>query len=68
MELVFDIVEKGLVLMGGGVLLCDFELLIVEEIGLFVIVVEDFFICVVCGGGKVMEMMDKSGFDMFLVD
>ena len=67
-ELASDIAEKGLVLTGGGALLRDLELLIAEETGLPVIVAEDPLTCVARGGGKAMEMMDKSGFDMFSVD
>lgn len=67
-ELASDIAERGLVLTGGGALLRDFELLIAEETGLPVIVAEDPLTCVARGGGKAMEMMDKSGFDMFSVD
>lgn len=67
-ELASDIAEKGLVLTGGGALLRDLELLLAEETGLPVIVAEDPLTCVARGGGKAMEMMDKSGFDMFSVD
>ncbi|MEE2729285.1 rod shape-determining protein [Ketobacter sp.] len=67
-ELASDIAERGLVLTGGGALLRDLELLLAEETGLPVIVAEDPLTCVARGGGKAMEMMDKSGFDMFSVD
>jgi rod shape-determining protein MreB len=67
-ELASDIAERGLVLTGGGALLRDLELLLAEESGLPVIVAEDPLTCVARGGGKAMEMMDKSGFDMFSVD
>lgn len=61
LEFGVDIVECGMMLMGGGVLLCDFDCLFVEEIGLLVFVVEDLLICVVCGLGMVFECMDKLG-------
>jgi len=67
-ELASDIAERGLVLTGGGALLRDLEILLAEETGLPVIVAEDPLTCVARGGGKAMEMMDKSGFDMFSVD
>ena len=67
-ELASDIAERGLVLTGGGALLRDLEMLLAEETGLPVIVAEDPLTCVARGGGKAMEMMDKSGFDMFSVD
>lgn len=67
-ELASDIAERGLVLTGGGALLRDLELLLADETGLPVIVAEDPLTCVARGGGKAMEMMDKSGFDMFSVD
>lgn len=67
-ELASDIAERGLVLTGGGALLRDLELLLAEETGLPVIVAEDPLTCVARGGGKAMEMMDRSGFDMFSVD
>ncbi|MCG8534171.1 MAG: rod shape-determining protein, partial [Pseudomonadales bacterium] len=66
-ELASDIAERGLVLTGGGALLRDLELLLADETGLPVIVAEDPLTCVARGGGKAMEMMDKSGFDMFSV-
>jgi rod shape-determining protein MreB len=67
-ELASDIAERGLVLTGGGALLRDLEILLAEETGLPVIVAEDPLTCVARGGGKAMELMDKSGFDMFSVD
>jgi len=64
-ELASDIAERGLVLTGGGALLRDLDRLLSEETGLPVIVAEDSLTCVARGGGRAMEMMDKSGFDMF---
>lgn len=65
LELVFDIFECGMVFIGGGVLLRNFDCLLMEEIGILVVVVEDLLICVVCGGGKVLEMIDMYGGDLF---
>lgn len=67
-ELASDIAERGLVLTGGGALLRDLDRLLSEETGLPVIVAEDPLTCVARGGGRAMEMMDRSGFDMFAVD
>ncbi|PIE41958.1 MAG: rod shape-determining protein [Gammaproteobacteria bacterium] len=67
-ELASDIAERGLVLTGGGALLRDLDRLLAEETGLPVIVAEDPLTCVARGGGRAMEMMDRSGFDMFSVD
>ncbi|MCG8669358.1 MAG: rod shape-determining protein [Pseudomonadales bacterium] len=67
-ELASDIAERGLVLTGGGALLRDLDRLLSEETGLPVIVAEDPLTCVARGGGRAMEMMDRSGFDMFSVD
>lgn len=63
-ELAADIAEKGIVLTGGGALLRDLDRLLTEETGLPVIVAEDPLTCVVRGGGKALEMMDKRGGDL----
>ena len=67
-ELASDIAERGLVLTGGGALLRDLDVLLAEETGLPVIVADDPLTCVARGGGRAMDMMDKSGFDIFSVD
>jgi rod shape-determining protein MreB len=64
-ELGADVAERGLVLTGGGALLRDFDRLISEETGLPVIVSEDPLTCVARGGGKVLEMIDEHGGEMF---
>jgi len=58
-ELGADIAEKGMVLTGGGALLCDLDCLLMEETGLPVIVAEDPLTCVVRGSGMALEKMDK---------
>lgn len=68
LELGLDVVDWGMVLIGGGVLFKDFDRLFVEEIGLFVIVVEDLLICVVWGGGCVLEMIEEYGLDMLVLE
>jgi len=54
-ELSADIVEKGLVLCGGGSLLREFDKLLAQETGLPIHLVEDPMQCVVKGTGKVLE-------------
>lgn len=68
LELCVDVVECGIVLIGGGVLLCDLDCLIFEEIGLYVQVVDDLLICVVCGGGCVLELVDMYGNEFFVLE
>ena len=61
-ELSADIVDRGLVLAGGGALLRGFEQLISKETGLHVTVAEDPLTAVVLGTGKYLEFKDfKNG-------
>ncbi|TDJ22957.1 MAG: rod shape-determining protein [Gammaproteobacteria bacterium] len=60
-ELASDIAETGVVLTGGGALLCDVDVLLAEETGLPVIIAEDPMTCVARGGGKALELMDEAG-------
>jgi len=57
-ELGADIVDKGIVLAGGGALLRGLESLIRDTIGLTVIVAEDPLTSVVRGVGKVLDELD----------
>ena len=54
-ELSSDIVEKGIVLSGGGALLKNLDYVIRQETGLPVFIAEDPLLCVVNGCGKVLE-------------
>ena len=63
-----DIAESGIVLTGGGALLRDLDRLISEETGLPVIVAEDPLTCVARGGGRVLQMLDDSTFDLLARD
>jgi rod shape-determining protein MreB len=67
-ELGADVAERGIVLTGGGALLCDLDRLIEEETGLPVVVAEDPLTCVARGGGRALELMDERGGDLFTVE
>jgi len=57
-ELSADIIDKGIVLAGGGALLTNIDDLLREETGLPVIVAEDPLSCVALGCGKILEELD----------
>ncbi len=57
-ELSADIVDKGIVLTGGGALLRNLHLLLHEETSLPVMVAEDPLSCVVLGSGKALDQLD----------
>ncbi|HHT05259.1 MAG TPA: rod shape-determining protein [Hydrogenispora sp.] len=59
-ELASDIVDKGIVLTGGGALLHGFEKLLKEETGIPIHLAEDPLSCVVLGTGKILENIDKT--------
>lgn len=59
LEFVVDIMEKGIMFVGGGVYLRGLDVFINKEINMFVYIVEVFFDCVVFGVGKVFEDFDK---------
>jgi len=57
-ELSADIMEKGLVLTGGGSLLRNIPELLEKSIGIPVILAEEPMLCVAKGTGKILESLD----------
>jgi rod shape-determining protein MreB len=57
-ELAADIVDKGIILAGGGAMLRNIDVLLREETGLPVVTAEDPLSCVVLGSGKVLDELD----------
>jgi rod shape-determining protein MreB len=57
-ELAADIVDKGIVLTGGGALLKNLDKLLLEETGLPITVTEDPLSTIAIGSGKVLENLD----------
>lgn len=67
-ELGADVAERGIVLTGGGAMLRDLDKLLMEETGLPVVVADDPLTCVARGGGRVLELMDEHGPELFGLD
>ena len=57
-ELAADIVDKGIVLVGGGALIRNIDVLLREETGLPIVVAENPLTAVVMGSGKVLDSAD----------
>ncbi|NMA96096.1 MAG: rod shape-determining protein, partial [Clostridiales bacterium] len=57
-ELAADIMDKGIMLTGGGALLDGIDRLIIEETGMPVHVAEDPLDCVANGAGKIVEEIE----------
>lgn len=57
-ELSADIIEKGIVLTGGGALLRNLDILIREETKLPVLIADDPLTCVVRGSGAILDNID----------
>ena len=60
-ELAADIMEKGIVLAGGGALIKNLDKLISKETGMPVYVADDPLDCVVRGAGKTLEDIERLG-------
>jgi rod shape-determining protein MreB len=58
-ELAADIVDRGIVMTGGGSLLRGFDILLKEETNLPINVVEDPLTCVVLGCGKILSNLHQ---------
>ena len=58
-ELAADIVDKGIVLTGGGALLNRLDQVLRDATGLPVVVAEDALQCVALGTGRALEEMKR---------
>ena len=58
-ELAADIVDRGIVLTGGGALLRGLDIYLRESTNLPINVVEDPLTCVVLGAGKILDNLDR---------
>ena len=58
-ELASDVVERGIVLVGGGAMLGGLEQLIEARTGINTILAEDPLLAVAVGTGKYMELMEE---------
>jgi rod shape-determining protein MreB len=54
-ELAADIIDKGIVLVGGGAMLTNMDTVLRQSTGLPVSVAEDPLLCVVLGAGHAVE-------------
>ena len=54
-ELAADIVERGIMLAGGGALIKGINDLVTQETGIFTHIAEDPLLCVVNGCGNVLD-------------
>lgn len=67
-ELGSDIAERGIVLSGGGANLANLDKLLTEETGLPVVSAENPMTCVACGGGIMLEMIDRKTGQLFALE
>ncbi len=58
-ELAADIVDRGIILTGGGALLKNLDKLIEQETGLSVKIADEPLTCVALGAGKALEEIEK---------
>jgi rod shape-determining protein MreB len=57
-ELAADIVDKGIMLAGGGALIQNLDVLLREETGLPIMIADDPLCAVVLGSGKALDQID----------
>lgn len=57
-ELAADIVDKGIMLAGGGALIKNIDILLREETGLPIMIADDPLCAVVLGSGKALDQID----------
>lgn len=57
-ELASDIVDRGIVMAGGGALLKNLDILLREQTELPIIIADDPLFCVVRGSGSVLDKLD----------
>ena len=67
-ELAADIMDKGIVLTGGGALLYRLDQVLREATGLSVVVAEQPLSCVALGTGRALEDMKRLGHVMMTMD
>ena len=60
-ELASDIMEKGIVLAGGGALIKNLDKLLSTETGMPVYIADEPLDCVVRGAGKTLEDIERLG-------
>ena len=58
-ELSSDIMEKGIILSGGGALIQNIDKLLMDHTGMPVYIAEEPLQCVVRGAGKTLADIDK---------
>jgi rod shape-determining protein MreB len=58
-ELASDIVDRGIVMTGGGALIRGLDILLAQETGLPIHVDEDPLTCVVRGSGRILDDFEK---------
>ena len=60
-ELAADIIDKGIVLTGGGALLNNLDMVLSHATGLPAAIADDPLTCVALGAGRALEEVDKLG-------
>jgi rod shape-determining protein MreB len=60
-ELAADIVDRGIMLVGGGAMLRDFDQLLRKETQLPIVRAEDAFTAVAMGAGRVLDSIELLG-------